>query len=150
MAEDPVPISTLRARSDFVRLRRGRRVHRPAFLMQVLPDDGASPQASARFGITVTKKIGNAVCRNRIKRRFRAAIREVAPAAARAGHAYVLLARPGAATYPWAALLDDLRSALLDARAEGRGGQAASGDPGGAGATGGHGPPRRPDPETGP
>ena len=150
MAEGPVPISTLRDRSDFVRLRRGRRVHRPAFLMQVLPDEGASPQAAARFGITVTKKIGNAVARNLIKRRFRAAIREVAPDAARAGHAYVLIARPGAADTPWAALLDDLRSALLDARAAGRGGQAAPGEHGGAGAAGGDGPPRRPDPATGP
>ena len=104
-------IRTLRVRADFVRLRRGRRVERPGFLLQV----GEGVPDAARFGITVTKKIGNAVARNRIKRRFRAAIREAAPGLAQVGRDHVLIARPGAADRPFPALLDDLRSALLDA-----------------------------------
>ena len=104
-------IRTLRVRADFVRLRRGRRVERPAFLMQV----GEGVPDAARFGVTVTKKIGNAVVRNRIKRRFRAAIREVAPGLATPGRDHVLIARAGAADRSYPALLDDLRSALLDA-----------------------------------
>ena len=93
--------------------------------MQVAPSDGgdADGAGAARFGITVTKKIGNAVVRNRIKRRFRAAIREAAPGLALPAHDHVLIARPGAETRAWPALLDDLRSALLEARA----GEAARG-----------------------
>ena len=72
-----------------------------------------------RVGFTVTKKIGNAVQRNRIKRRFRAAAREVLPELAEPGHDYVLIARPAALHRPWAALLDDLRRALKHARGEG-------------------------------
>ena len=114
-----------------MRLRKGRRVHRPAFLLQVLPRAGDADDAPARFGITVTKKIGGAVTRNRIKRRFRAAIREVAPALAAPAHDHVLIARPGAADRPWPALLDELRSALLDARGTGREGRGGQTGPGG-------------------
>ena len=69
-----------------------------------------------RVGYTVTKKIGNAVARNRIKRRFRAAAREVLPGLAEPGHDYVLIARPTALDRPWTALLDDLRRALKHGR----------------------------------
>lgn len=71
-----------------------------------------------RVGYTVTKKLGGAVTRNRIKRRLRAAAREVVPGHAAPGHDYVLIARPSAADRPWEALLDDLRAALKHARAE--------------------------------
>ena len=98
-----------------MRLRRGRRSNAPAFLMQSLPNDAGV----VRVGYTVTKKIGNAVRRNRIKRRLRAAAREVIPHHAAPGHDYVLIARPGAAERPYAALLDDLRRALKHARGEG-------------------------------
>lgn len=76
-----------------------------------MPNDAGA----IRVGFTVTKKIGNAVCRNRIKRRFRAAAREVFPGLALPGHDYVLIARPGAAERAWPALLDDLRGALKHA-----------------------------------
>lgn len=67
------------------------------------------------MGFTVTKKLGNAVTRNRIKRRLRAAADQVFPDLAAPGHDYNLLARPAAATLPFPALLDDLRSALVEA-----------------------------------
>ena len=76
-----------------------------------------------RVGYTVTKKIGNAVRRNRIKRRFRAAARAVVPAHAAPGHDYVLIARPGADLRAWPALLDDLARALKHA-ASGEAGRA--------------------------
>ena len=57
-----------------------------------------------RFGFTATKKLGNAVTRNRIRRRLKEAVRLVAPGAARAGCDYVLIAREAAATRPFAAL----------------------------------------------
>ena len=98
-----------------MRLRRGRRSNAPAFLLQSMPNGGGV----VRVGYTVTKKVGNAVCRNRIKRRFRAAARDVVPHHAAPGHDYVLIARPGAEDRPYPALLDDLRRALKHARGEG-------------------------------
>lgn len=67
----------------------------------------------ARIGLTVTKKMGGAVIRNRIRRRLRAAAREVFPADATPGCDYVLIARKAAETRNFAALLDDMKRALL-------------------------------------
>lgn len=78
-----------------------------------MPND----QGVVRVGYTVTKKIGNAVTRNRIKRRFRAAFRLAALDAAEpiTGRDYVLIARPGAEGRAWPALLDDVHRALKHA-----------------------------------
>lgn len=73
----------------------------------------APPTATPpRFGFTATKKLGNAVTRNRIRRRLKEAVRLVAPSAARAGHDYVLIAREAAETRPFAALERDLAAAF--------------------------------------
>ena len=64
--------------------------------------------AGARFGFTATKKLGNAVTRNRIRRRLKEAVRIVAPGRARDGCDYVLIAREAAASRPFAALELDL------------------------------------------
>ena len=69
-------------------------------------------QDPARFGFTATKKLGNAVVRNRIRRRLKEAVRLVAPDHARPGCDYVLIAREAAATRPFAALEKDLVAAL--------------------------------------
>jgi ribonuclease P protein component len=73
-----------------------------------------------RYGITVTKKIGNAVVRNRMKRRFRALLREVLPGAGIAGADHVLIGRDGGVERDFALLGDELRAALARA-AQGRG-----------------------------
>jgi ribonuclease P protein component len=65
-----------------------------------------------RVGFTVTKKVGNAVERNRIKRRLRAAAREILPAQARCGYDFVLIGRKGTLTRPFADLKSDLVQAL--------------------------------------
>ncbi|MBB4660104.1 ribonuclease P protein component [Parvularcula dongshanensis] len=93
-----------------MRLRRGKRRGTESFLLQSMPNG----RSELRLGITVTKKIGGAVTRNRIKRRFRAAAREVLATSDAVGTDYVLIARPGAASRPWPSLLDDMRTALLD------------------------------------
>ena len=68
--------------------------------------------AGARFGFTVTKKLGNAVKRNRIRRRLKAAIGELAPASARAGYDYVVVARSAAFDRPFSEILTDLSKAF--------------------------------------
>ncbi len=65
------------------------------------------------MGFTATKKMGNAVARNRAKRRLREAARRLVPIHGLAGVDYVFLARETTGTAPWAALLDDMKDALL-------------------------------------
>jgi ribonuclease P protein component len=64
-------------------------------------------------GFTATKKIGNAVARNRAKRRLREAARLLLPELGRPAHDYVFIARQGAVERPWPRLLDDVKSALI-------------------------------------
>ena len=79
--------------------------------MQALDRKDGRP--AVRLGFTATRRIGGAVKRNRAKRRLREAARLTAPALARAGCDYVLIARGGAVLRPWPALLDDVKSALI-------------------------------------
>ena len=65
------------------------------------------------MGFTATKKIGNAVVRNRAKRRLREAARRMVPLYGKAGVDYVFLARDTTGDAPWQALLDDMKDALL-------------------------------------
>ena len=102
---------TLARRADFLRAAQARRQSTPGFLLQARHrGDGA---AALRVGFTCSKKVGNAVARNRAKRRLRAAAREVMPTAAHPGWDYVLIGRPGdTAARNFALLCDDLRAAL--------------------------------------
>ncbi|MEO8650660.1 MAG: ribonuclease P protein component [Hyphomicrobiaceae bacterium] len=122
-------IATLKRRSEFLRLRGGRRWSSPAFVIEMKAREATSTGvasaavtgtltsatgagAGARFGFTATKKLGNAVIRNRIRRRLKEALRIVAPGRARDGCDYVLIAREAAASQPFAALERDLITAL--------------------------------------
>lgn len=73
-----------------------------------------------RFGITVTKKIGNAVVRNRMKRRFRALLRDALPTEGLPDHDHVLIGREGGVERDFAALRQELSVALRRA-ADGKG-----------------------------
>jgi len=82
----------------------------PGFVLLVRDrDDG---DGHVRLGITVTKKIGNAVVRNRMKRRFRALARDLLPEAGVAGADHVLIGRAGGVERDFAALREELRKAL--------------------------------------
>ena len=71
------------------------------------------PDGPARAGFTATKKIGNAVHRNRAKRRLREAARLLLPLHGRAGNDYVFIARAATGSRAWTALLDDVETALI-------------------------------------
>ena len=79
-----------------------------------------------RIGFTATKRIGNAVQRNRAKRRLREAARLIAPLHAQPGCDYVFIARGGTGARPWDRLLDDMKSALLRLAADLAASQGAS------------------------
>jgi ribonuclease P protein component len=82
----------------------------PGFVLLVRErDDG---DAAIRLGITVTKKIGGAVVRNRMKRRFRALAREILPEAGLAGADHVLIGRAGGVERDFALLRAELVKAL--------------------------------------
>ena len=65
-----------------------------------------------RVGFTVTKKIGGAVVRNRMKRRFRALVRDIVPAKGFAGADHVMIGRANGIERDFAQLRDELSSAL--------------------------------------
>jgi ribonuclease P protein component len=69
-------------------------------------------QPGARVGFTVSRKVGNAVTRNRARRRLRAVAAELLPAHAAAGHDYVLVGRAGTVRRPYAGLRADLEAGL--------------------------------------
>ena len=82
----------------------------PGFVL--LARDRRDGDPAKRIGITVTKKIGNAVIRNRMKRRFRALAREVLPDAGLAGSEHILIGRAGGIERDFASLRADLLKAL--------------------------------------
>ncbi len=105
---------TLTERADFLRAAQGRRQGMPGFLLQARergPDEG-DPHA-IRVGYTCSKKLGNAVARNRAKRRLREIARALLPLHGRPGWDYVLVGRPEAtASRDFAAMKADLLRAL--------------------------------------
>ena len=109
-------VDTLKKRADFLRAARGIRRVEGAVTLETCatPDTQAAP-SKLRIGFTASKKIGNAVARNRAKRRLRAAARELLPLLGRPGHDYVLVARGTTVARPFAALLSDITTALKSA-----------------------------------
>ena len=81
------------------------------------PGLGETRANPMRFGVTVTKKIGNAVVRNRMKRRFRALLRELLPSEGIAGADHVLIGREGGVERDFATLRRELTEALARATA---------------------------------
>jgi ribonuclease P protein component len=103
----------LRRRAEFQRVSRGRRKSAEAFTLQsARREDGEPAFGGARVGFTATRKVGNAVERNRIRRRLKEALRAARPLEARDDHDYVVMARREALARPFAALVADLREAF--------------------------------------
>ncbi|MCD6035668.1 MAG: ribonuclease protein component [Rickettsiales bacterium] len=117
------PILRIKKRDDFVRLtKRGEHVFSKSVILQaakydpatVFPEDVRAPdqRVPVRVGFTVSGKVGNAVVRNRIKRRYRVLVEKVFPSLARAGHDYVLVGRKSALDRPFLDMERDLRYCL--------------------------------------
>jgi ribonuclease P protein component len=105
-------LTRLKTRGDFLRVAAGRaRAVRPGLVLQAAPqpDDG---QADLRVGFTASRRVGNAVARNRAKRRLRAAAAAILPQRGRPGTDYVLIARTGTGGRLYRELLGDLEGAL--------------------------------------
>lgn len=105
-----VAVATLKKRAEFLRLRGGARFATPSFVLETRP--AVADSTEIRFGYTVTKKLGGAVIRNRIRRRLKAAVGLVAPELARPGHDYVLVARAAAHDRAFPEIKKDLERAL--------------------------------------
>jgi ribonuclease P protein component len=117
-------VERLKKRADFLRAARGIRRVEGAVTLETTPAPRQAARPDAlRVGFTTSKKIGNAVTRNRAKRRLRAAASQLLPLLGRGGHDYVLVARGTTVARPFPALLSDITTALkaahrkLDAKA---------------------------------
>lgn len=106
-----LPFVWIKKRADFLRASRsGRKAVSQTLILQA----AANPDTNApvRVGLTVSKKVGNAVVRNRVKRRFRAAVRELIPVRGTPATDYVLIGRHGAGDCPFTQIVRDLQNSL--------------------------------------
>lgn len=104
-------LEVMRKRADFLRTSRARHTATPGFVLQMRWREDSSP--ITRVGFTCSKKVGNAVARNRAKRRLREVARLVLPAHGQPGTDYVLIGRKErTATLPFDQLQTDLIRAL--------------------------------------
>ncbi len=107
-------LGRLPQRADFLRLQAaGRKQVTPGFILQTAERPPAAGSGKdPRVGFTVTKRVGNAVVRNRVRRRLRALAREILVPSARIDLDYVLIGRQDTVHRDYATMADELRRAL--------------------------------------
>jgi ribonuclease P protein component len=115
-SSDLLVLEHLKHRKDFLRLAHAKRVHSTSFVLQAR--DRGDAQA-LRVGFTCSKKVGNAVARNRAKRRLREIARLILPQFGQIGHDYVLIGRANVtASTKFTALQDELLASLRKLQAK--------------------------------
>ncbi|MBV9554261.1 MAG: ribonuclease P protein component [Alphaproteobacteria bacterium] len=103
----------LKKRADFLRVAAARaRAVRPGLIVQAAAQPGVGEETALRVGYTASKRVGNAVARNRAKRRLRAVAAATLPRLGRPGTDYVLIARGETGARLYAELLADAEGAL--------------------------------------
>ena len=104
-----ITMDRLRKRADFLAAAKGGKAPAAAFVLQARrrADDGP-----ARVGFTVSKKVGNAVERNRVRRRLREIVRRHAGLLPQAGHDYVLIGRKAALAMPFGRMVAEFTGAM--------------------------------------
>jgi len=106
-------IARLTRRSEFLKVAAGRRKSvTPGLILQALDNPALAAENPFRIGYTASRKVGNAVARNRAKRRLRALVAEIMPEKAAPGRDYVLIARTETVTRPFDKLRRDLLQSL--------------------------------------
>ena len=108
----------LRRRGEFLAVAAGAKVPGAAFVLQARRRDDDGP---ARVGFTVSRKVGTAVERNRVRRRLREAVRRSASRQMLAGHDYVIVGRRSALTCDFTRLTGDLEQTLARIHKQRRG-----------------------------
>jgi ribonuclease P protein component len=103
-------VERLRKRSDFLMVGRGKRIPTAAFVLQALNRGDGGP---IRVGFTVSRKVGSAVERNRVRRRLKEVVRLAERAGLPRGHDYVLVGRRAALSLPFEQLTSDFSRALV-------------------------------------
>jgi ribonuclease P protein component len=99
----------LKRRADFLAAAGGRKVATAAFVLQAL---GRADSGPIRVGFTVSKKVGTAVERNRVRRRLKDVVKRSAAGRLRSGHDYVLIGRRAALKLPFDRMVEEFKTAL--------------------------------------
>ena len=102
--------SVIKKRADFLAANRGKRYATPGFVLLVF--DRRDHDPVKRLGITITKKVGNAVVRNRMRRRFRELASVLLPELGRSGADHILIGRDGGIERDFGVLREELTKAL--------------------------------------
>ena len=105
----------LRHRADFLAAATGAKAPATAFVLQVIGRRDGGP---VRIGFTVSRKVGTAVERNRVRRRLREIVRRVAPVGMQPGHDYVLIGRRAALVQPFDRMIEEFDRALRRVHAQ--------------------------------
>lgn len=111
------PQARLKKRADFLKASKGQRVHGGSFTLQAVRRKSPAEGDLPRFGFTVTKKLGGAVVRNRIRRRLKEALRLAPDLSACGDYDYVILGRRAALQQEFKALQEELGRAISEVHA---------------------------------
>lgn len=114
-------IPTLKSRAQFLHMRKGIRWSMPTLVLQInYPyekfDGKLDQERCARFGFTVTKRLGTAVVRNRVKRRLKEAVARKGMELASPAYDYVVIGKEGAIGCRFSEIVEDLAEAIVESQ----------------------------------